>query len=302
MKSKLLYIDVCILKLMAIFMVVVSHYYRFFNSTSSLVILKSIGFFGAALFAFFSGYLAELNKHKIIEGGYSWLLNKLFQVYIPFVIVSFISLFIYKINGNMLLQLFLGINDGVLWYVPFIMFFYCLFYIFAVKKMPDHVYIVVGILVYILLEILQMDSQWYTSIGALLVGLLCGKNANGKNGFLKVFLAGCSVLIFSILSVKLVGYITLKNLFTTMAGMAISVFAFDVLMIIRNKESVKHMKLISTVNASLYWLYLVHMKVGLVLQSLNILSVITYLGASVCIAVMMNGLYAMLKGVQKQEE
>lgn len=64
----MLYIDVCALKIIAISMVVVAHYFRFFEPTSYLSGLKSIGFFGAALFAFLSGYLADINKEsKIID-------------------------------------------------------------------------------------------------------------------------------------------------------------------------------------------------------------------------------------------
>lgn len=69
MKDKLLYIDVCVLKIIAILMVVVAHYYRFFSPTSHLGGLKSIGFFGAALFAFLSGYLADINNEKVFRGG-----------------------------------------------------------------------------------------------------------------------------------------------------------------------------------------------------------------------------------------
>lgn len=65
MKNKLLYIDVFIMKIIAILMVVISHYYRFFASQSQLSGLKSIGFFDAALFAFISGYLVEINSQKI---------------------------------------------------------------------------------------------------------------------------------------------------------------------------------------------------------------------------------------------
>lgn len=68
-KEKLLYIDVCVIKIIAILMVVVAHYFRFFEPNSRLSGLKSIGFFGAALFAFISGYLAELNSEKVCVGG-----------------------------------------------------------------------------------------------------------------------------------------------------------------------------------------------------------------------------------------
>ena len=76
MKNKLSYVDVCILKIIAILMVVISHYYRFFEQTSPASGLKSVGFFGASLFAFTSGYLAEANKDKLKKIGYRWLIKK----------------------------------------------------------------------------------------------------------------------------------------------------------------------------------------------------------------------------------
>ena len=69
MKGKLSYINVCILKWIAISIVIVAHYYRFYEKTSAISHLKSIGYFGAALFAFLSGYLGEINKDKVIKMG-----------------------------------------------------------------------------------------------------------------------------------------------------------------------------------------------------------------------------------------
>lgn len=83
MKNKLLYIDVCVLKIIAILMVVVAHYFRFFEPTSRLSGLKSVGFFGAALFAFLSGYLANINSEKVWGGGRSGYFIKLGQCICP---------------------------------------------------------------------------------------------------------------------------------------------------------------------------------------------------------------------------
>lgn len=76
MKGKLSYINVCILKWIAISMVIVAHYYRFYEKTSAISHLKSIGYFGAALFAFLSGYLGEINKDKVIKMGGEKVVNK----------------------------------------------------------------------------------------------------------------------------------------------------------------------------------------------------------------------------------
>lgn len=97
MKDKLLYTDVCVLKVIAILMVVISHYYLFFDNTSSLAGLKAIGFFGVALFVYLSGCLAELNSHKII-GWHGWILKRVYSVYNPYAIVKLISVFIYEFD------------------------------------------------------------------------------------------------------------------------------------------------------------------------------------------------------------
>ena len=61
-----------ILKILAIFIVVVSHYFRYFAGDTSLKILGSAGVFGAALFAFLSGYgVTKSYIAKGIRGGIS---------------------------------------------------------------------------------------------------------------------------------------------------------------------------------------------------------------------------------------
>lgn len=69
MENKLSYKNVCVMKWIAILMIIISHYYRFFAEEIAISPLKSIGYFGAALFAFLSGYLGEINKDKVIKMG-----------------------------------------------------------------------------------------------------------------------------------------------------------------------------------------------------------------------------------------
>lgn len=179
MKEKLSYMDVCILKVLAITMVITSHFYRFFYTDSPLYFLKSIGFFGAALFAFLSGYLAQINCSKIKDCG--WLFKRIIVVYIPFLFINILSLFIYNNwNKYIVFQILFGINDGVLWYVPFIMLFYFLFYFFKKNKLNDFILVSIAILIFIFLKLMRIDSQWYTSIGALIAGVLVGKVNNNK--------------------------------------------------------------------------------------------------------------------------
>ena len=58
-----------IMKAMALFMVIVAHYYRFYSRGSKLSALSSIGFFGAAVFAFLSGYGVTRSYNEKGFGG-----------------------------------------------------------------------------------------------------------------------------------------------------------------------------------------------------------------------------------------
>lgn len=57
------------LKFWAIMIVIISHYYRYANTDSSLHFFSSAGFFGASLFAFLSGYGVSASYMKKGIGG-----------------------------------------------------------------------------------------------------------------------------------------------------------------------------------------------------------------------------------------
>lgn len=295
MKKRLLYIDVCIIKVIAILMVIVSHYYRFFSPESSANGLKSIGFFGASLFAFLSGYLCQLNKDKVLKLGYIWLVKKIYTVFIPYVIVNILSLFVYKSDMNIFSQIFLGSNDGVLWYVPFIMVFYIIYFIIVSNDLPLCSLLYIGSAIYFLLQKCGADSQWYTSIGSLLLGIYCTKI---KNKFKYILIFGSIFVISSVLAIKIHEFVLFKNLFTTMSGGGFCCVLYIISMNLPTKDFGGYVfnKCVSVINSSTYWLYLVHMKVGFVLKDLEgILSEISsYLIFSVCFAIAGNVLYMII--------
>lgn len=115
------------LKIVAIFMVIISHWYRYVECDSALGALKSLGVFGASLFAFLSGY--GINSSYLAK-GIRGLLQRVSRVYIPFLIVNFLSaLWIYNDSGfSFFTQLFTGFHDGVMWYIPFVIGFYTVFW------------------------------------------------------------------------------------------------------------------------------------------------------------------------------
>lgn len=292
MKNKLLYIDVCVLKIIAILMVVVAHYFRFFEPTSRLSGLKSVGFFGAALFAFLSGYLANINSEKV--WGEEWLFHKIGSVYLPYVITNLISMFIYKSwTVNPLKQILMGSNDGVLWYVPFIMVFYMLFFIVKINGWSLLFLPGVGTMIFVGLEIIGADSQWYTSIGALMFGLWADKLKDNK--VKAIFQNATLLLICSIATIKFGNISLLKDVLTAIAGIGFCGMVFNIAMLIPNKEPQNCKRLLSIVSGSAYWTYLIHMKVGKVVGSATDLELIHFLGISVLIAIILNECYLLLK-------
>lgn len=291
MKNKLSYVDVCILKIIAILMVVISHYYRFFEQTSSASGLKSVGFFGASLFAFISGYLAEVNKDKLKKIGYRWLIKKIYGVVIPYLIVNVLSIYLYNSGKNIFAQIFFGSNDGVLWYVPFIVLFYIIYYFVVSNDLPLRSLFYLGVVIYILLQKCGIDSQWYTSIGALLLGIYLAKIKESKLRYALLF--GVLLVISTVLSVKMQNNMIIKCLFITIAGIG---FCGGMYINIMNMPTIDgdgtgFNYRISIISASMYWIYLVHMKVGYVLDMIGNISVVNYVVYTIGVSFIANVLY-----------
>ena len=292
MENKLSYKNVCVMKWIAILMIMISHYYRFFAEEIAISPLKSIGYFGAALFAFLSGYLAEINKDKVIKmGGRKWLTRKICVVYIPYVIVNVISVFIYKSKSNILLQILCGSNDNILWYVPFVLIFYIIFCVFTILNINEKYFIVVGILIYIMLEFMGFDSQWYTSIASLICGLFIGKLIENN---IQIILSGFTFMLFSFLTVICSRFYILKDLFTSVAGMSFCVLFFLIFVNFKNKEG-HNRKIVSMLSGLTFWIYLIHMKVGFILQEINRLNIWLFIIITLCVSAIFNLLYSMIK-------
>ena len=293
MENRLSYKNVCVMKWIAILMIMISHYYRFFAEEIAISPLKSIGYFGAALFAFLSGYLAEINKDKVVKiGGRKWLTRKICVVYIPYVIVNVISVFIYKSNSNILLQILCGSNDNILWYVPFVLIFYIIFCFFTILNINENYFVILGILIYIILEFLGFDSQWYTSIASLICGLFIGKLVEKNN--IEIIISGFTFMLFSFLTVVSSRFYILKDLFTSVAGMSFCVLMFLIFVNLKNKEG-HNRKIISMLSSLTFWIYLIHMKVGFILQDINMLNIWLFIIISLCVSTICNSLYSMTK-------
>lgn len=207
-------------------------------------------------------------------------------------IVNVISVFIYKSNSNILFQILCGLNDNILWYVPFVLIFYIIFCFFAILNINENYFIMVGILIYIILEFLKFDSQWYTSIASLICGLFI-ENLIKKNN-IEIIISGFTFMLFSFLTVVSSRFYILKDLFTSVAGMSFCVLMFLIFANFKNKDG-HNRKIISMLSSLTFWIYLIHMKVGFILQEINMLNIWLFIIISLCVSAIFNSLYSMTK-------
>ena len=225
------------LKFWAIMMVIVSHYYRFADSNSPFHFFSSIGFFGASLFAFLSGYGVSVSYMKKGIGGSIWLLNKLRKVYIPFVFVNIISVFVvYGMSdpGTLFARIVFGTDDPVMWYIPFILMFYLIFWIIYKMNISifwRHCLLVLCGVIWIGVGCLSgIASQWYTSTGALILGCIVAEYDSKLYDFKKsCWLAVISLVVFigfAYMSRHLSSIMLIKDITTVMSGMGFSLLSF----------------------------------------------------------------------------
>lgn len=286
-----------IMKAVAFFMVIVAHYYRFYSNGSRLSALGSMGFFGAAVFAFLSGY-GVMKSYNANGFGVGWIGKKLRKIYIPFLIVNILSvIFVYGIRedgSNIIGRIVFGTDDYVMWYIPFVLGFdLCFFFIYNLKISNRNRLILFGLICVIqivALRLVNAGSQWYTATGSLFLGvLLAGHPVSIKKKsrhILNFIVSWCIFTVSGIVSKLYVDYSTIKDCFTCISGMA---FCFGMLVLFEEIEKLGLLKLLHFLqcigNASL-WGYILHMKVlYLLCRYVGRINVVIYI-ASVCFAMM----------------
>ncbi|WP_143461887.1 acyltransferase family protein [Levilactobacillus enshiensis] len=262
------------LKGFAILIVIFSHYYRYIAVTSLLHPLYHFGFLGAALFAFLSGYGVFMSYSR--KGFYKgWFVKKIIKVYIPFLIVNLLAeLYFYpeRLSGDRFISDFLlGTNDLVLWYVPFILIFYFIFFISFKLFKDDRQSIFFLTLVYVIYVIVCEFSQvvgspWYTSVGGLVLGVWFG-HLNIKTYSIKMGLSYLGLtIVFMVLNLKLREISLMKDWTTIFAALAFCGLLFVISLFLFN--NIKHLFLSTYIFESLvfignvsYWIYITHIKV-----------------------------------------
>lgn len=214
-----------ILKGIAILIVIVGHYFRYTNLNNNLKIVGHIGFFGAALFAFVSGY-GIMSSYEA-KGIYShWYVKKIVKVYIPFLIVTLayniiLKKFIFN-DYREYIGILYGLHDGTMWFIPWIMCFYLIFWILYSMKIADHSKLILFVsLVIVLTVILESrfphESVWYTCNFSVLTGALLRK-MKFKKKYLIILFSFFLFTVFLLLSLKFRSNLIIKNYSTLFSG------------------------------------------------------------------------------------
>lgn len=257
-----------LLKVCAIFFVVTAHYYRYVNNSSCFSFFYHFGFYGAALFAFLSGWGVYYSYEK--KGFYEfWMVKKLVNIYIPFLLIQILAnMFIYhsKFNFSEIIGVFFVKNDGVMWYIPYIMIFYSIFYIIFKLRVSENEKIAIftsvvifQILVGILLDI---PSNWYTSSGALASGVISSRFLKKYVSLKKIFFIFGVFLIVSVLELYVKQVLFISNLLTTISG---SFFCIIIYALVSGNEIIESTSIVKVFVSSFakisFWVYMIHNKV-----------------------------------------
>lgn len=263
------------LKGFAILLVVISHWYRFFDKDSPLSFLYHFGFFGAALFAFLSGYGVYVSYSQ--KGFYrKYLYKKFCNVYLPFVIVNlFFGITLYhddfsKLSGVQ--DIFLGNNDTILWYVKYILCFYLLFYfIFKYIEKDDafkfSILVVIAVLCVLVMQATKVGSVWYTSTGGLLLGVFTGMQQENNINSVKKLALYDVVLFVTIITNHFSKSVFWGDWATLFSGLAFSGIMYTVITNKKIKELLSSgrvdwlTKPILLIGSASYYIYILHMKI-----------------------------------------
>lgn len=216
-------------------------------------------------------------------------------MYLPFLTINMLSLFIsYSEEKSIFLQIILGTGDGVLWYVPFIMAFYCIYYLICVflGQYKYQLLILVAIVTYVLLNGVGLESQWYTSIGPLVLGIVIGQ-VNLKR-FKHICVFGVCCIVGVILSRYFDNVQLLKDLFTTIAGMGFCGTIFGIFALLPDIDQRCNIKVVSFVSKLTFWVYLIHMKIGYILRDYNMLDYVKFILCTIVGALVVEMVYTFL--------
>lgn len=257
------------IKFLSCLMIAVHHYsqYILYNEYSDSYVFKIFsaqgGFLGVAIFFFLSGYGLMISEKKNHLSFFTFIKRRLSKVYLPVILITCLWLpvyhsFIIKDCNiiDILINVFWGWGDSVLWFVKSLLYLYVLFYIYSFIRLKinnDFIKIIsLGILAF-----LSFIFQYYSltpwsaiSIPCFYIGIFIAEYNRIKSFF--------SILIFINLSILIYIY------FFCNKSLLISASINYIVLFIWNTLSIKYIIQISIlpkwVGKLSFDIYLTHMK------------------------------------------
>lgn len=298
-----------VLKAVAIIMVMVGHYYRFYDIESKLSKLSFIGFFGASIFAFLSGY-GVTRSYNAKGFGDGWIIKRITKIYLPFLIVNILSVvFVYGVRenyNNILIRIILGTDDYVMWYIPYILCFNLFFFIiYSLMKTKFNRVFMFGLLCIfqiIVCEVIGIGSQWYTATGALFLGILVAEyKISFDNDAKRVLLFLVIVCVFAMSGIgskMFVANILIKDWLTCISGMTFCLCLMLAFHMIEVWGLTKYLNFLHFIGDTSLWGYMLHMKVLYLLNKYMTLNFVLYV---VCTCVIVAIFYIMWGKIGKEK-
>lgn len=310
------------IKGMAALFVMLGH---LFTSEYPLVAqFMSAGCLWVGLFFFYSGYGVMYSYRNNIDYMHGFILNKIFKIYIPFVIAETIYTISYiVINPDAysvkdIIADCLGVHllNGSLWYVVHILLFYFLFYI--IQKCTHgnlNVWLWLGIfVVYLALAVgLDIGNWWYISSFALVMGV-CYLDLQKwydillENGMLRILIV-CGFAIsffllqlakyfsFAIIPIPITWYITFLDMVTVP-------FFVMLVWIFTERVHIFRGVIMKFLGKNSYEIYIYHLLVLLWLnqiENMNLwIKAILLVGITCIVAKIMNGVDKKIMGLKKR--
>ncbi len=326
-QSTCLCVETCnCLKTVAVLFVLIGHYYRYAEIISVSGVFRSVGFFGAALFAFLSGYGTCISYvHKGFGNKKHWLLRKVVRIYIPFLLVSFVSeITLYRVSGGGLKKMFFSIlfntSDPIMWYIFFVLIFNVLFLLVfsMLDKNKDKfwtaflILMTAGVIQICICSNFGIGSQWYTSTGALLLGVFYAKLDKQIKSFIGNIYRQYGIIVCAAFGLVTMVYVSkvynncafLKDIAIIIAGMAFCTILYFVAIFFDKKTNAHILKSITLVGKMSLWIYLIHMKIMTILSYyfksyLIIFLIVSF--ASAYFLYLMNNYFLNIKKIRKHK-
>lgn len=204
---------------------------------------------------------------KGIPNLQEWLLKKIVNIYVPLVFINIVQqLFFYKGSKNIFLNIFWINNDPVMWYIPYILLYNVLFGIFFWKLKDKDKGVISMLLIesiwYIFAQHMGFGSQWYTSNGALFLGMFVANHEMSPKTESIIFLPiGGMTLLNAYLSKRFASELYIKDLSTLLSGFFFTWFIFILFKKIEEKNGMVSKNIISYLGTYSLWVYIVHKKV-----------------------------------------